>query len=417
MPNVYRTLGSARFKTPTVTRETVFNVMDYHARADNSHDDSGPIQAAIDAAEAVTDGTGTGGGTVFFPAGVYRVTKTITVTTGGIMLLGEGDGLIQGFDTGNPTNSTSNGVTVIYLDNGGSDFTGAIIHFAPIDRTGADKEAQTLRSCGMDGIMVSGRIVGGSANGQPEFGVLIENNSYFRGGSIRAEFCRVAGLCLRGMTGTTSGWPFFNRFERIFYTWGTKTARDEANSFAVIVGNSADSVVQNVQNWFGDLHGLYYNGGGMQFVGASDNNYIERLQVSGQTGAFGHQLHFAPGVGGGARNHQFHYTSGPVWSESTDANRNVIEHFLTEGSLLEIASTGQLHIERFHSHAHGDGWTSPKFLMKDELHVHAQEMISLSSASLAAHSTAMPSWHLPDAADNTVEFVVRAPQSWHDGQD
>ena len=49
-----------------VTSGTVFNVKNYGAVGDNSHDDSANIQAAVNACTA--------GGTVYFPAGTYKVT-------------------------------------------------------------------------------------------------------------------------------------------------------------------------------------------------------------------------------------------------------------------------------------------------------------------------------------------------------
>lgn len=51
-----------------------YNVLDFGAKADNIADDQPAIQAAIDAAKAA------GGGTVFLPAGTYKVNDTLTLT-------------------------------------------------------------------------------------------------------------------------------------------------------------------------------------------------------------------------------------------------------------------------------------------------------------------------------------------------
>jgi hypothetical protein len=56
----------------------VFNVMDYGALGDNSHDDTTAIQAAITAAA----GTGVNGGIVYLPGGNYRMTG-VTLPSGG----------------------------------------------------------------------------------------------------------------------------------------------------------------------------------------------------------------------------------------------------------------------------------------------------------------------------------------------
>jgi len=70
----------------------IYNVKDYGASGngadDKDADDTSAIQAAIDAATAVVSH----GGTVFFPAGSYRVTATLRApgSSHGLNLLGEG---------------------------------------------------------------------------------------------------------------------------------------------------------------------------------------------------------------------------------------------------------------------------------------------------------------------------------------
>ena len=61
----------------------VFNVKDYGAVGDGVTDDSAAIQAAIDAAEV-------DGGSVYFPAGDYNVTATLTLQADGVRLVGAG---------------------------------------------------------------------------------------------------------------------------------------------------------------------------------------------------------------------------------------------------------------------------------------------------------------------------------------
>jgi hypothetical protein len=66
----------------------VLNVKDpaFGATGGGTTDDTTAIQAAIDAVP-------TAGGTVFFPAGTYKLTSAITSTVGNLHLLGEGKGL------------------------------------------------------------------------------------------------------------------------------------------------------------------------------------------------------------------------------------------------------------------------------------------------------------------------------------
>jgi hypothetical protein len=62
----------------------LFDVTDYGAKGNGTHDDTIGIQKAIAAAQAY------GGGTVYLPSGTYRTTGTLTVNASNITLQGEG---------------------------------------------------------------------------------------------------------------------------------------------------------------------------------------------------------------------------------------------------------------------------------------------------------------------------------------
>jgi len=62
-----------------------FNVKDFGAVGDGTTDDLTAIRSTISTAEANTYG-----GTVFFPAGIYYITDSITITSTKVVLLGEG---------------------------------------------------------------------------------------------------------------------------------------------------------------------------------------------------------------------------------------------------------------------------------------------------------------------------------------
>lgn len=61
-----------------------YNVIEYGAVGDDSNNDTTAIQAAIDAAEAA------GGGSVFFPRGVYKINAVLTVEEDDVVLAGTG---------------------------------------------------------------------------------------------------------------------------------------------------------------------------------------------------------------------------------------------------------------------------------------------------------------------------------------
>lgn len=74
----------AGLRTGLTSTALWFNVRDYGALGDNANNDTSGIQGAITAACAA------GGGLVFLPRGIYRVSAALTVTCAGVMLVGEG---------------------------------------------------------------------------------------------------------------------------------------------------------------------------------------------------------------------------------------------------------------------------------------------------------------------------------------
>ncbi len=71
-------------KTITTGVPDVFNVKDYGATGDGSHDDTAGIQGAITAAQAA------GGGTVYLPSGTYKTTATLLISAASMTFAGEG---------------------------------------------------------------------------------------------------------------------------------------------------------------------------------------------------------------------------------------------------------------------------------------------------------------------------------------
>tara|TARA_Y100000310_G_scaffold275992_1_gene292833 strand:- start:1645 stop:3393 length:1749 start_codon:yes stop_codon:yes gene_type:complete len=71
-----------------LANNAVHSVKDYGAKGDGDADDTAAIQAAIDAAEAATNG-----GVVYFPPGIYNLDTTgLTVTTSTVALIYDGAG-------------------------------------------------------------------------------------------------------------------------------------------------------------------------------------------------------------------------------------------------------------------------------------------------------------------------------------
>ena len=93
-----------------------FDVQNYGAYGDNSHDDTAAIQAAITAIKATASANGSvGGKTLYFPPGFYKTTSRLDLTLiNGLRILGgSGRGGWDRFGVGGPP-------TAIYYQGGGS---------------------------------------------------------------------------------------------------------------------------------------------------------------------------------------------------------------------------------------------------------------------------------------------------------
>jgi hypothetical protein len=76
--------GYASKERPYPSPAIVANVLDFGARGNGETDDTGPLLAAIAHAAA------RGGGAVLLPAGRYRVTQRITISSSNVVLQGQG---------------------------------------------------------------------------------------------------------------------------------------------------------------------------------------------------------------------------------------------------------------------------------------------------------------------------------------
>jgi len=90
----------------------VVNVLDYGAVGNGTTDDTAAIQAAINSLSTTSSASATGGGTVYIPAGKFRITSTLKIGYG-ITLLGNGAG-------GYPFIGTNAKISEIYADFGSS---------------------------------------------------------------------------------------------------------------------------------------------------------------------------------------------------------------------------------------------------------------------------------------------------------
>lgn len=129
----------------STARINVYNVKDYGAIGDGTADDTAAIQAAINAAQLAN------GGTVFVPAGLYKVTSTLTITSGRVVLQGvtrAGDWDLSASGLGSTIRwyGTNGGGPVIQVQpvtNGGTISSGAIRNLTINGSNGAGLIAAT----------------------------------------------------------------------------------------------------------------------------------------------------------------------------------------------------------------------------------------------------------------------------------
>src|SRR5712692_2202885 len=72
----------------SLASEVVDVKRDFQAQGDGTSDDTTAIQNAINAAA-----NNFGGGTVYFPPGIYNITASLTITASGVSLVGAGAGV------------------------------------------------------------------------------------------------------------------------------------------------------------------------------------------------------------------------------------------------------------------------------------------------------------------------------------
>ncbi len=82
-----------------------FDVKDYGATGNGSTDDRAAIQSAIDAAQTA------GGGTVFFPTGIYHISSGLNITHSAMHLLGENAYIIVTYSSGDVITMTGPGAS------------------------------------------------------------------------------------------------------------------------------------------------------------------------------------------------------------------------------------------------------------------------------------------------------------------
>lgn len=235
----------------------VVNVKAYGATGDGSTNDTAAIQAAIDAAEALSPASGRGA-TVFFPAGIYAVASTLTVEKDNIILQGVGRQWTTGGTAAGEAATPATGGSIIRPT---GSFSGSWV----IDCSQTGTEAHALGGVWIKDLAIDGFFIPAGTTG----GVLFK---VFRGGITGCDFTRI------GQNGATGPIVQFQCVDDVT-TW-PKGAFDCLFSDCVFAGGggvgfyapgpASDSMIQNCIIQDCASYGIHLVGPG--FV--VSNNYI-----------------------------------------------------------------------------------------------------------------------------------------------
>jgi hypothetical protein len=243
-----------------------YSVKDFGAKGDGTTDDTVAIQAAIDAVELA------GGGTVYFPNGVYIVSNTITVDEPGVKLQGDSRGTTEPFSKTNaPVGST------IKLDDGA--YTSASKAILELTYTASYSGIPKMGHVVRDLTIYGNRADGTGTSNNPNAGDATNNNTYGIGinvvgtrdiylDNVSIQQCAEEGILVQtgGPDNTSAGvvitncWVVGNSDHGIHYSGG-------------------DSLISNCQVGFNAGSGIYMNGGGTVSGCGCWDNYSTGMSI------------------------------------------------------------------------------------------------------------------------------------------
>lgn len=176
----------------------IFNVKDYGALGNNSHDDTTNIQAAINAAAASGHTPGPTGGIVFFPPGTYKTTAALINNVSGSMISLIGSSRIASFIVG---------VFAGYIIDQVQSNAGLINHIEGLNiqngqsAPGFDASIGAIRWCSIDaGTIANCTITGWTGIAAYESGFQLEIRCCSFNGIGDGGFGSVGAYCPQGAT-------------------------------------------------------------------------------------------------------------------------------------------------------------------------------------------------------------------------
>jgi hypothetical protein len=277
---------------------SVFNVKEFLAVGDGTTDDTTAIQAAITAASAV-------GGTVLFPAGAYKITSTLTISSPVTI---QGAGMHQ-YLFSDITNT--NGTILHWYGAAG----GTMIRICP--SVGA---SLAIAGPGIKDIALNGRATSTSTGAAFGIRMTATTQGIFR--NLYITECTTADIKTEwNSDGTYTGLNFVYQcaFENI-WLYNNLSGGD----CLYLSGHGSGAGLDTSFCTFSHMHCTHFNGNGI-VVQEADSNYFYMIACSQGSGVGSHGVIFkaSPSVGHGAVSNAFFGLwpgQGGVYAEGTPSN-------------------------------------------------------------------------------------------------
>jgi len=208
----------------------------------------------------------------------------------------------------------------------------------------------------------------------------------------------------------------FNDIPHFRFVYGSAVAVQGANGIQ-LDGTGGVGVTQNV---IGHVSGLVYNGA-MVKIGDADNNHIEHLHASIQSGGTGNSLSLGNGSAHAARNNIFQYVTGPVFADSATYGNRIL-HYNAEAGKIVITSGGQLYYQAVDNVAGltaGTGvYITPPYYMCDEKWIPASALQPTTSGG-ATRADVVSLWPgalaFAQGVVNSAGIIIPPPLIWNAG--
>jgi len=303
------------------------NVLDFGAVGDGVTDDSAEIQAAIDAAEA------DGGGTVYFPAGVYLIGTKLTVTQP-VRLLGAGYGERATAEDGSAVRTTT-----LKWD------------------AGAGSNDMIFFGAGSTNLLIGAAVTGIMFDGSG-----VATRAIYATSVAMCDFDVVARSMISAVLEIDGGNSDPSTDNRIWVEYATTTT-PSSTSVLVLDGEQGAAVRDNT---IFRVSGVHDDGDMIRLDGNCSRNVIHQVSAVRLGGGTGFAVNFKNNTRGDANRNVVLACDGHVNAESRTYGNRIV-HIDSSASSVTLAAGAQLHYDAQENNSVGRRWNTKSYKMRDEI--------------------------------------------------